>query len=196
MWMFEGVFGERFSTVDLVLLCVGRLQVSDMQLAGSSFLFFSFLFLFFFTCSVVYISRNPNLCLVARQESSNRDMFSMIKKGGQIYSVCFNTPEFGVFFGSFYICLAWVVVFFFFTPFGFSLYIFKEGGDAVCSPGRRRSRDNTNAAGEPFSSGRRASHVSHPSGATHPAVRRVDFITREQDEMSQWQQLPERRDEG
>lgn len=40
MWMFEGVFGERFSAVDLVLLCVGRLQVSDMQLAGSSFFFF------------------------------------------------------------------------------------------------------------------------------------------------------------
>lgn len=28
----------------------------------------------------MYISRNPNLCLVARQESSNRDMFSMLKK--------------------------------------------------------------------------------------------------------------------
>lgn len=79
MWMFEGVFGERFSAVDLVLLCVGGLQVSDMQLAGSSFLFF-FLPLPFFSCAVVYISRNPNLCLVARQESSNRDMFSMLKK--------------------------------------------------------------------------------------------------------------------
>lgn len=99
--MFEGVFGERFSAVDLVLLCVGGLQVSDMQLAGSSFLFF-FLPLPFFSCAVVYISRNPNLCLVARQESSNRDMFSMLKKkkGGQSYSVCFNTPEF---------CFFWII---------------------------------------------------------------------------------------
>lgn len=79
--MLDGVFGERFSAVDLVLLCVGRLQVSDMQLAGSSLFFFSSSFSFFLhSRAVVYISRNPNLSLVARQESSNRDMFFMRKK--------------------------------------------------------------------------------------------------------------------
>lgn len=112
--MFEGVFGERFSAVDLVLLCVGGLQVSDMQLAGSSFLFF-FLPLPFFSCAVVYISRNPNLCLVARQESSNRDMFSMLKKKKKAAKATqsVSIPQSLLFFfGSFHICLAWVVVFF------------------------------------------------------------------------------------
>lgn len=107
--MLDGVFGERFSAVDLVLLCVGRLQVADMQLAGSAF-FFLFL-IFLYSHAVVYISRNPNLSLVARQESSNRDMFFVRerereKKGGQIYSGCCKSPV-GCFF--FFICLPWVV---------------------------------------------------------------------------------------
>lgn len=132
----------------------------------------------------MYISRNPNLCLVARQESSNRDMFSMLKK--KLLSLFQYPRVLFFFFGSFYICLAWVVVFFF-TPFGFSLYIFKEAGDTACSPGRRRSRDNANTAGKPFSSLRHASHV-RCGGWTF-------FFTREQDEVSQWEQPPERRDE-
>lgn len=69
-WMLDGVFRERFSAVDLVSLCVGRLQVSDMQLAGSSsssFFFFLFLIFCIHTLSCIFQETQIFLWSLARR---------------------------------------------------------------------------------------------------------------------------------